>query len=189
MPITAPLRFAISIGESRIQLGVTSVLFRTDALARQLVSAAQHQRSETAKFLDDQHLEPGTVLMDTTSIHGNLAQVEQSRQFIADQRLRLHRKLKTARGSRGEIHRRDGPDNYNADAVQSGIQDLGNRRRESHIPVLSVADAKGYDAYRIFQVVKPPSALGLILLPARCSFDREFQRNCINIRLNSPDNA
>ena len=47
------------------------------------------------------------------------------------------------------------PDNYNADAVGIRYPEIWSTGAGISIPVLAVADAKGHDAYGVFQVVKP----------------------------------
>lgn len=157
MPITAVAMRDPSIGDTQIQLGVTSVLFPDkthshDSWYRRL----NINESETAKFLDDQHLEPGTVLMDTANTWGIWLRSNNPKQFVLTSDYDFTVKLNRPWNLGVKYIVVTAPDNYNADAVAIRYPKIWETGAGIGIPVLSVADAKGYDAYRIFQVVKPP---------------------------------
>lgn len=155
MPITAIAMCDRRIGDTQLQLGVASVLFPDRNRDDRWYRRQSENESEVAKFLDAHQLGPGTVLMDTANTSLIWLLSNNPKQFLMTSDYDFTQALNQPweRGVKYIIVA--SPDNYNADAVGIRYPEIWTTGAGISIPVLAVADAKGHDAYGVFQVVKP----------------------------------
>ena len=156
IPITTAAMLDRRIGDPQLQVGLSSVLFperfhTSDSWYRRI----NINEREIARFLDEQHLGPGSVLMDTANTWGVWLQSNNAKQFVLtsdyDFTIALNRPWE--RGVKYIIV--SSPHNYNADAVGIRYPKIWETGAGIGIPLLSVSGADGPEAYRIYQVVKP----------------------------------
>lgn len=157
IPVTTAAMLDRRIGDPQLQVGLNSVLFpdrfhTSDSWYRRL----NVNEREIADFLDDQHLGPGTVLMDTANSWAIWLISNNPKQFVLtsdyDFTVALNRPWE--RGVQYVIV--SSPHNNNADAVGIRYPKVWETGGGVGIPILSVAGADGRESYRIYQVVKPP---------------------------------
>ncbi len=156
-PVTAISMFDPRIGDPQLQYGLSSVLFPDrfhtgETWFRRL----NVNERELATFFDEQHLLPGTVLMDSANTWGIWLKSSNTKQFVItsdyDFTAALNRPWE--RGVKYIVV--SSPQNFNADAVAIRYPTIWGTGAEIGVPVLAVAGADGLEAYRIFEVVKPP---------------------------------
>jgi len=157
IPITATAMLDRRIGDPQLQVGLNSILFPERFHASEnWYRRLNVNESEIAEFLDDQHLGPGTVLMDTANSWGIWLKSTNPKQFVLtsdyDFTIALNRPWEV--GVKYIIV--SSPGNYNADAVSIRYPTLWEDGGGVGVPVLSVAGAVGPESYRIYQVVEPP---------------------------------
>lgn len=157
IPVTAVNMLDPKIGDPQLQYALSSVLFPERFTAKDIwFRRINVNENQIAEFFDNQHLPPGSVLMDTANTWGIWLKSNNTKQFVItsdyDFTAALNRPYD--RGVRYIVV--SSPQNYNADAIGIRYPSLWETGAGVGIPILSVAGPEGREAFRIYEVVKPP---------------------------------
>lgn len=112
---------------------------------------------QAAKFFDDQRLQAGAVLMDTANSWGIWLASDNPKQFVITSDYDFTQALNRPSEAGVKYILISSPNHYNADALNIRYPTLWETGAGLGKPVFSVSGADGIEAFRIYEVVKPPS--------------------------------
>ena len=159
IPVTSVAMLDRRIGDIQLQFGLNSLIFperftTADTWYRRInVNGRQ-----AAKFFDDQHLPPGSVLMDTANSWGIWLASNNPKQFVITSDYDFIEALNRPWDKGIKYVVISSPNHYNADALNVRYPSLWETGAGIGRPALSVSGADGVEAYRIYEMIEPPKS-------------------------------
>jgi len=160
-PVTAANMLDRKIGDPQLQYALSSVLFPERFTTKDIwFRRVNANEARLAKFFDDQHLPPGSVLMDTANTWGIWLKATDTKQFVITSDYDFTNALNRPYDHGVRYIVVSSPQNYNEDAISTRYPSLWATGAGIAVPILSVAGPEGKDGYRVYEVIKPPERGG-----------------------------
>jgi hypothetical protein len=155
-PVTAANMLDRKIGDPQLQYALSSVLFPDRFTTKEIwFRRVNANEAQLAKFFDDQHLPPGSVLMDTANTWGIWLKSKDTKQFVITSDYDFTNALNRPYDRGVKYIVVSSPQNYNEDAISTRYPSLWATGAGFAVPILSVAGPEGKDGYRVYEVIKP----------------------------------